>query len=60
MVKVVFAKCFLVLQAMFYEFSTANIQIDKDFSAKLSGYGCISHTPETDIPKNSPVSSSEF
>ncbi|KAK1437175.1 hypothetical protein QVD17_02961 [Tagetes erecta] len=42
-------------QAMFYEFSTANIQIDKDFSAKLSGYGCISHTPETDIPKNSPA-----
>ncbi|KAG8377128.1 hypothetical protein BUALT_Bualt09G0136200 [Buddleja alternifolia] len=36
-------------QAMFHEFSTANIQIDKDFSAKLSGYGCISHIPETDI-----------
>jgi len=32
-------------QAMFNEFSTANIQIDKDFSAKLSGYGCINHDP---------------
>ncbi|KAK9070007.1 hypothetical protein SSX86_010405 [Deinandra increscens subsp. villosa] len=42
-------------QAMFHEFSTANIQIDKDFSAKLSGYGCISHIPETDIPKTSPA-----
>ncbi|CAH1446053.1 unnamed protein product [Lactuca virosa] len=40
-------------QAMFHEFSTANIQIDKDFSAKLSGYGCISHIPETDISNNS-------
>lgn len=28
-------------QAMFSEFSTGYIQIDKDFSAKLSGYGCI-------------------
>ncbi|KAK4359549.1 hypothetical protein RND71_021778 [Anisodus tanguticus] len=36
-------------QAMFHEFSTANIQIDKDFSAKLSGYGCITHIQETDI-----------
>ncbi|KAL8232507.1 hypothetical protein R6Q57_002285 [Mikania cordata] len=42
-------------QAMFHEFSTANIQIDKDFSAKLSGYGCISHIAETDIPKSSPA-----
>nr|XP_043635832.1 probable serine/threonine-protein kinase PBL1 [Erigeron canadensis] len=42
-------------QAMFHEFSTANIQIDKDFSAKLSGYGCISHIPEADIPNNSPA-----
>lgn len=40
-------------QAMFHEFSTANIQIDKDFSAKLSGYGCISHIPETDISNSS-------
>ncbi|CAA3021903.1 probable receptor kinase At3g55450 [Olea europaea subsp. europaea] len=37
------------VQAMFHEFSTSNIQIDKDFSAKLSGYGCISHIQETDI-----------
>lgn len=40
-------------QAMFHEFSTANIQIDKDFSGKLSGYGCISHMPETDISNSS-------
>nr|GFD55458.1 probable serine/threonine-protein kinase PBL1 [Tanacetum cinerariifolium] len=40
---------------MFHEFSTANIQIDKDFSAKLSGYGCISYIPETDIPNSSPA-----
>ncbi|KAL8509281.1 hypothetical protein ACS0TY_016470 [Phlomoides rotata] len=42
-------------QAMFHEFSTANIQVDKDFSAKLSGYGCISHIPETDISSLSPA-----
>ncbi|CAK7343572.1 unnamed protein product [Dovyalis caffra] len=36
-------------QAMYNEFSTANIQIDKDFSAKLSGYGCVGHIPETEI-----------
>ncbi|KAF9684857.1 hypothetical protein SADUNF_Sadunf04G0162100 [Salix dunnii] len=36
-------------QAMYNEFSTANIQIDKDFSAKLSGYGCVGHIPDTDI-----------
>ncbi|KAL6568753.1 hypothetical protein OROHE_004437 [Orobanche hederae] len=36
-------------QAMFHDFSTANIQIDKDFSAKLSGYGCISHIPAAEI-----------
>uniref|UniRef100_A0A164SZ09 Protein kinase domain-containing protein n=1 Tax=Daucus carota subsp. sativus TaxID=79200 RepID=A0A164SZ09_DAUCS len=40
-------------QAMFHEFSTRNIQIDKDFSAKLSGYGCISHIPETYISSTS-------
>ncbi|KAL0375454.1 UNVERIFIED_CONTAM: Serine/threonine-protein kinase PBS1 [Sesamum radiatum] len=40
-------------QAMFHDFSTANIQIDKDFSAKLSGYGCISHIPEADISSSS-------
>lgn len=40
-------------QAMFNEFSTANIQIDKDFSAKLSGYGCINHISESEISNNS-------
>ncbi|GMJ01625.1 hypothetical protein like AT3G08760 [Hibiscus trionum] len=41
-------------QAMYNEFSTANIQIDKDFSAKLSGYGCIGHMPKTvEISTNS-------
>lgn len=36
-------------QAMYSEFSTANIQVDKDFSAKLSGYGCVSYNPDADI-----------
>ncbi|XP_010253087.1 PREDICTED: probable serine/threonine-protein kinase NAK [Nelumbo nucifera] len=40
-------------QAMYNEFSTANIQIDKDFSAKLSGYGCVSHNPEAEISNSS-------
>ncbi|GLT69181.1 hypothetical protein SLA2020_413530 [Shorea laevis] len=40
-------------QAMYNEFSTANIQIDKDFSAKLSGYGCVGHIPEMEISTNS-------
>ncbi|KAL6954511.1 hypothetical protein U1Q18_008648 [Sarracenia purpurea var. burkii] len=40
-------------QAMFNEFSAANIQIDKDFSAKLSGYGCITHIPEIEISNSS-------
>ena len=53
------AKCDLYLQAMYNEFSTANIQIDKDFSAKLSGYGCVGQIPttETEISNNSVVSS---
>ncbi|GKV04339.1 hypothetical protein SLEP1_g16501 [Rubroshorea leprosula] len=38
---------------MYNEFTTANIQIDKDFSAKLSGYGCVGHIPETDLSTNS-------
>ncbi|CAH9083417.1 unnamed protein product [Cuscuta epithymum] len=42
-------------QAMFHEFSTANIQIDKDFSAKLSGYGCVTHIQETGICCNAVV-----
>ncbi|XP_019052706.1 PREDICTED: probable receptor-like protein kinase At3g55450 [Nelumbo nucifera] len=40
-------------QAMYNEFSTSNIQIDKDFSAKLSGYGCVSHNPEAEISNSS-------
>ncbi|KAI4302639.1 hypothetical protein MLD38_038360 [Melastoma candidum] len=40
-------------QAMFSEFSTANIQINKDFSAKLSGYGCIGHIPEAETSNGS-------
>lgn len=41
---------------MYNEYSTANIQIDKDFSAKLSGYGCVGHIPESEISNNSVVS----
>ncbi|WCJ27840.1 Protein kinase superfamily protein [Euphorbia peplus] len=40
-------------QAMYNEFSTGNIQIDKDFSAKLSGYGCVGHIPEAEITTSS-------
>ncbi|CAI8600982.1 unnamed protein product [Vicia faba] len=40
-------------QAMYNEFSTANIQIDKDFSAKLSGYGCVGHVPKEEISSSS-------
>ncbi|XP_020575334.1 probable serine/threonine-protein kinase PBL1 [Phalaenopsis equestris] len=36
-------------QAMFHEFSTANIQVEKDFSAKLSGYGSMSYPPEAEV-----------
>lgn len=42
---------------MYNEFSTANIQIDKDFSAKLSGYGCVGQIPETEISNSTVVSS---
>ncbi|XP_022971289.1 probable serine/threonine-protein kinase PBL1 [Cucurbita maxima] len=45
-------------QAMYIEFSTANIQIDKDFSAKLSGYGCVGHIPKSEISNNSVVGAS--
>ncbi|XP_021766733.1 probable serine/threonine-protein kinase PBL1 [Chenopodium quinoa] len=40
-------------QAMYNEFTAVNIQIDKDFSAKLSGYGCVGLLPETDISNTS-------
>ncbi|KAJ1392096.1 Serine-threonine/tyrosine-protein kinase, catalytic domain [Sesbania bispinosa] len=36
-------------QTMYNEFSTANIQIDNDFNAKLSGYGCVGHIPGKEI-----------
>ncbi|XXG39987.1 hypothetical protein AAC387_Pa01g0811 [Persea americana] len=40
-------------QAMYNEFSSTNIQIDKDFSAKLSGYGCVGHNPDTEFTNTS-------
>lgn len=40
---------------MFHEFSTANVQVDKDFSAKLSGYGFMNYNPEADIVNTSVV-----
>ncbi|KAH9622144.1 hypothetical protein KSS87_008452 [Heliosperma pusillum] len=43
-------------QAMYNEFSAVNIQIDKDFSAKLSGYGCVGLLPEADLC-NAPTAS---
>lgn len=49
-----------LLQAMYNEFSTANIQIDKDFSAKLSGYGCVGHIPEEEISSSSSVSTMTY
>lgn len=42
---------------MYNEFSTANIQVDKDFSAKLSGYGCVSYNPDVEISNSSVVRS---
>uniref|UniRef100_A0A0D9YGN1 Protein kinase domain-containing protein n=1 Tax=Oryza glumipatula TaxID=40148 RepID=A0A0D9YGN1_9ORYZ len=36
-------------QAMYNDFSTSNIQIDKDFTAKLSGYGCVGFNTEEEI-----------
>eukprot|EP01018_Ginkgo_biloba_P011903 Gb_17778 [translate_table: standard] len=40
-------------QAMYSEFKAANVQIDRDFSAKLSEYGFGSCNLETQIPCNS-------
>ncbi|KAL5684023.1 hypothetical protein ACJX0J_010408, partial [Zea mays] len=34
------------LKAIYNEFSTLNIQIDKGFTAKLSGYGCVGFNTE--------------
>ncbi|KAL6853764.1 hypothetical protein ACP4OV_019793 [Aristida adscensionis] len=36
-------------QAMYCDFSTSNIQIDKDFTAKLSEYGCVGFNSEEEI-----------
>lgn len=47
---------FPLLQAMYNEFSAVNIQVDKDFSAKLSGYGCVGLLPEADLSNSSSVS----
>ncbi|XP_072997615.1 probable serine/threonine-protein kinase PBL1 [Typha latifolia] len=42
-------------QAMYNEFSASNIQLDKDFTPKLSGYGCASYHMEADISNTSMV-----
>ncbi|KAL5073153.1 hypothetical protein RYX36_012137, partial [Vicia faba] len=45
---------FLHEEGLFQLFmSVAKIQIDKDFSAKLSGYSCIGHIPEEEILSSS-------
>nr|CAB3478693.1 unnamed protein product [Digitaria exilis] len=46
-------------QAMYSEFSTSSIQIDKDFTAKLSGYGCAGFNTEEEI-SNAPVSAAHL
>jgi hypothetical protein len=43
---------------MYDEFSTSNIQIEKDFTAKLSGYGCVGFNSEEERSSASMVSSS--
>lgn len=43
---------------MYNEFSASNIQIDKDFSAKLSGYGCGGRVPDAYISNSFTVRSS--
>lgn len=40
-------------QAMYREFKTANIHVDKDFSAKLIDYGFASYSQELDTGSNS-------
>ena len=42
---------------MYNEFAADNIQIEKDFNAKLSGYGCAGRIPEEEISSSSCVSS---
>ncbi|PNY03940.1 receptor-like protein kinase [Trifolium pratense] len=41
------------LQAMYTDFSAANIQIDKDFNAKLSGYGFVGHVAKEELSRSS-------
>ena len=43
------------LQAMYDDFSSSNIQIEKDFTAKLSGYGCVGFNSEEERSKASVV-----
>ncbi|KAM3352290.1 hypothetical protein ACQJBY_023872 [Aegilops geniculata] len=38
-------------QAMYDDFSTSNMQIEKDFTAKLSGYGCVGFNSEEERSK---------
>nr|XP_027186451.1 probable serine/threonine-protein kinase PBL1 [Cicer arietinum] len=40
-------------QAMYNDFSAVHIQIDKDFNAKLTGYGFVGHIADEDISSSS-------
>ncbi|XP_058772717.1 cellulose synthase-like protein D2 [Vicia villosa] len=44
-----------IIQAMYNDFSAANIQIDIDFNAKLSGYGFVGHIAEEAFSRSSAV-----
>ncbi|KAJ1285982.1 hypothetical protein BS78_03G319000 [Paspalum vaginatum] len=46
-------------QAMYSEFSTSSIQIDMDFTAKLSEYGCVGFNTEEKI-SNAPMSAANL
>ncbi|KAK8921221.1 putative receptor-like protein kinase [Platanthera zijinensis] len=46
-------------QAMYSDFSSTNIQVSKDFSAKLSGYGCVDHNLENEYSKTRPAEAKE-
>jgi hypothetical protein len=41
---------------MYDDFSASNIQIEKDFTAKLSGYGCVGFNSEEERSSASMVS----
>lgn len=45
-----------LLQAMYSDFSSSNIQIDRDYTAKLSGHGGVSSKLELDSSNASAVS----